>query len=144
MILISHRGNIKGKNPNKENSTDHIKHALRLGFDVEVDVWLIDNQLFLGHDEPQYETNLEFLNNVKLWCHTKNLEALEKLLIEGVHCFWHQNDDYAITSKGIIWAYPGKRLNEKTICVMPETLGIGNLNNINCLGICSDFIQSIS
>ena len=24
------------------------------------------------------------------------------------HYFWHQEDDYTITSKGIIWAYPGK------------------------------------
>ena len=143
MILISHRGNLNGKNPSKENSIEYITNALHLGFDVEVDVWSINNKLFLGHDEPQYETNIDFLNNTKLWCHAKNLEALEKLLSEKIHCFWHQNDDYTLTSRNIIWAYPGKILNKNSICVMPESAGIKDIKNLDCLGICSDFIQSI-
>ena len=34
MILISHRGNLTGKNPERENHPDYIKEALDLGFDV--------------------------------------------------------------------------------------------------------------
>ena len=55
MIFISHRGNLDGLNPDRENSPDYIDEAIKLGFDVEVDVRTKDGQLWLGHDEPQYK-----------------------------------------------------------------------------------------
>ncbi len=42
MILISHRGNINGKNEIRENSIFYIMEALSMGFDVEIDVWNVD------------------------------------------------------------------------------------------------------
>jgi len=74
-----------------------------------------------------------------LWCHAKNLQAFEALLKVGVHCFWHQEDDYTLTSKGIIWAYPGKAVTENSICVMPERFNSDI--DPNCLGICSDTVE---
>ena len=53
MILISHRGNINGKNESLENSKSYIKRALDLGYDVEVDVWFNNKTFYLGHDEPK-------------------------------------------------------------------------------------------
>ena len=43
MILISHRGNLNGKTDD-ENKPKYIEEAFSQGFDVEVDVWYIDNQ----------------------------------------------------------------------------------------------------
>ena len=43
MIKISHRGNIKGPNMDRENRPSYVDAALQLGYDVEVDVRLIDN-----------------------------------------------------------------------------------------------------
>ena len=31
-----------------------------LGYDVEIDVWLIDGNFFLGRDEPQYQVHGTF------------------------------------------------------------------------------------
>ena len=61
MILISHRGNINGSKPEMENKPEYIQQALDLGYDVEIDVWLIDGNFFLGHDEPQYQVHGTFL-----------------------------------------------------------------------------------
>lgn len=33
------------------------------------------------------------------------------------NCFWHQEDDYALTSSGYIWTYPDKLLTDKSIIV---------------------------
>jgi hypothetical protein len=55
MILISHRGNISGPNPEQENHPDYIWAAIQAGYDVEVDVWFENGKFMLGHDEPQYE-----------------------------------------------------------------------------------------
>mgnify|MGYP001307766934 CR=1 FL=1 len=136
--FISHRGNIDRVNENLENNPNYIQKALDLGYDVEIDVRLIDENLFLGHDNPDFEVSLDFLKNEKLWCHAKNLDALDFMIKEEIQCFWHQEDDYTITSKGFIWTYPGKKLFLKSICVLPEKF---NYKKIKCSGICSDFIE---
>ena len=38
----------------------------KLGYDVEIDVWSIDKQFYLGHDEPQYKIDKKFLQNKKV------------------------------------------------------------------------------
>ena len=138
MYLISHRGNLNGIQKDKENEPEYIISAIDKGFDVEVDVRFENNKFFLGHDYNQFEINKEFLLNKKIWCHAKTSEALFALDEIKAHFFWHQEDDYTITSKGYIWTYPGKKLLSKSICVLPEK---ANYKEINCLGICSDFIE---
>ena len=137
MYFISHRGNIDGIIKENENKPEYINKALESGFEVEVDVRFEDNKFFLGHDYNQFEIDKKFLLNKKLWCHAKTREALIELQKIKAHYFWHQNDDYTITSKGFVWTYPGKKLLPQSICVLPE---IVNYKTINCLGICSDSI----
>ena len=141
MILISHRGNTDGRVKNIENSPDYIQIALDKGFDVEVDVWSVDSAFYLGHDIPMYEVAESYLENEKFWCHAKNEEAFFKMLENPkIHCFWHQTDDYTLTSKGIPWVFPGKKVTDKSIWVLPEITSYKSIL-INCLGICSDYIS---
>jgi hypothetical protein len=137
VILISHRGNINGKDEDRENHPDYIDEAIAEGYDVEVDVWYKDEEWYLGHNEPKYRINLKYLKNDKFWCHAKNIEALNKMLKQDIHCFWHQKDDVTLTSKGYMWTYPGKLLTDNSITVLPE---INNDIPKKCLGICSDYI----
>lgn len=143
--LISHRGNIFGPNPKLENNPLYIEFALDLGFDVEIDVWIKDDRFYLGHDEPQYEVSNKFLIKDNLWIHAKNLEALSKLrLFTNIRYFWHDQDLYTLTSNHIIWSYPGAKLNETTICVLPERCGDDYYLKEDlegCYGICSDYIE---
>jgi len=140
MIYISHRGNINGKIKETENKPEYIDEAIELGFDVEIDVWMIEGVLLLGHDEPQYGISQHWLNerHSKLWLHCKNIEVMEWFnMIGGFNYFWHEEDTVTLTSKGFIWAYPGKQPINRSIAVMPE---IYNDNISECLGICSDNI----
>jgi hypothetical protein len=96
---------------------------LEQGVDVEVDVWLIGSEFFLGHDGPQYKTTFEFLIKPKLWLHCKNVEALQALKTSfyGLNCFFIDKDDCVLTSKNYIWLSPTYRKAFKSaICVMPE------------------------
>ena len=141
MILISHRGNINGKFESYENEPNYIDKAISEGYDVEIDVWYKDNIWWLGHDKPQYGINYSWLKErkTKLWVHCKNIEALEMLDEKlEIHYFWHQEDVATLTSQGTIWAYPGKQPIKNSIAVMPEIYGD---NIIQCLGICSDYIE---
>jgi hypothetical protein len=142
MILISHRGNINGKIPEKENNPEYIDKAISLDYEVEIDVWCIEGILLLGHDEPQYGVTQQWLNkrSQSLWIHCKTVEAMEWFnSIEGFNYFWHEEDTVTLTSKGFIWAYPGKQPIKRSIAVMPE---INNDDIIQCIGVCSDFIRN--
>jgi hypothetical protein len=139
MILISHRGNINDRKPELENSIPYIEAATRL-YDVEIDVWVIDDKFYLGHDAPIYPTDERFLCNEKFWCHAKNLDALVAMLNNGrIHCFWHQEDDVTLTSKNYLWTYPGKPIASiGAIAVVPERAK--NWDISKAAGVCSDFI----
>ena len=94
MTIISHRGNLEGPT-DSENCPLYIKNVLKRGFHCEVDVWYVDGDYWLGHDEPMYSISSSFLKNAKLWCHAKNKEALEKMSKQdNIHYFWHEQDDY--------------------------------------------------
>lgn len=136
MIKIAHRGNIDGKDW-MENNPKHILRAINNGFDVEVDIRYIDKKWYLGHDAPQYNVNSLFLKSISnyAWFHCKNLEALNELDPSQYNFFWHQEDDFTLTSNNYIWTYPGKNIISKSIVV--------DLNMTkqyeNVAGICTDY-----
>lgn len=146
MKAISHRANISGPNPLLENHPDQIDKCIKLGYDVEVDVRLINDSFYLGHDSPDYSVSLEWINERKdnLWIHCKDLNSLDKFSTEqsDLNYFWHQEDDYTLTSMGFIWTYPGKKVsNSRGVLVMPEwNGGVENLNKYDCYAVCTDYI----
>ena len=140
MRLISHRGNIAGPEPVSENTTKQIDKALYAKYDVEVDIHYCNKKIYLGHDSPENVIDLQWLLDRKnsLWVHCKNIYALDLLHDTDINYFWHQEDDFTLTSKKNIWTYPGKQLISKSICVLPERGYNGDLSK--CAGICSDYI----
>ena len=54
MKVIAHGGNLNGPNANEENRPSYINNAIKSGYDVEIDVWYVDNKWYLGHDDPRY------------------------------------------------------------------------------------------
>lgn len=139
MKLISHRGNLSGPNSCLENHPDSILFALESGFDCEIDLWKMNDKFYLGHDQPQYLIYKKFIvENEGLWIHCKNFEALDELctLSSSNNIFFHNRDDYTITSKGIIWAYPGVAVSPN--CVKMQ-FGLEEFPE-DVYGICSDYI----
>jgi hypothetical protein len=137
MILISHRGNINGTSM-YENRPEYIQDALAQDFNVEIDVWWIDNEYWLGHDRPQYLVDESYLENPNFWCHAKNIDALSIMVKnKNIHCFWHQEDDVTLTSKGYMWTYPNKQLTSNSIAVLPK----GTFER-KVAGVCSDYIEN--
>jgi glycerophosphoryl diester phosphodiesterase len=153
MKIIAHRGNIDGPNPLTENHPDTIDSAIESGFDVEIDIRYdtLDGQFYLGHDDPQYIVSPYWLAQrmERLWIHCKNLDALYHFVNKtgGYNYFWHQTDDYTLTSKNYIWTYPGQPYTSSSIIVMPESsIRIEDLTDLvayNCYGICTDYPQRL-
>jgi len=140
-VYISHRGNLFGPNPGRENHPTYIKKALAIPkLEVEIDVWFTDDGWYLGHDKPCYKTDEDFLSNTRLWIHCKDIITLQKAVAAGFHCFFHQNDDVALTSKKYLWLFPGQPIPDygMTIAVKPELFPALDISNAGA--ICSDYI----
>lgn len=141
MILIAHRGNIKGRDERTENDPNRVYGLLQLGIHVEVDVWFKgpDGGLWLGHYGSQYLVFDDFFEHNNLWCHAKDVQTLYVLQRMGVHCFYIDTSSACtLTSKGYIWTSPNQQLTENSIAVMPEQT-IGPRPNIaGVAGVCSD------
>ena len=114
-----------------------VKSLLADGHEVVcADIKPLENW-FLGHDFPQYRVTMDFLGIPGLWCHAKNHAALDRMVENPlIHCFWHQRDDYTLTSKGYIWAYPQKKTSNHTVavCLKRSTRKIKEI-----AGLCTDY-----
>lgn len=144
MKLISHRGNINGKNIEMENHPSFIDTALNFSYDVEIDIWYIDGKLWLGHDEPQYEISLEWLElrSLSLWIHCKDMNSLSyfneysNTKSNQFNYFSHDMDIGVLTSHNYIWS---THLYDRGILVLPEVFNREPFGGT--IGICSDVIQ---
>ena len=146
MKIISHRGNLFGPDPKTENTKKQIELAIKHGFDVEVDLWVIDGKLYLGHDEPTHKITTAFLfkYNFYLWIHCKNLEALVFLNKENektikYNYFWHEKDKVTLTSLGTPWCYPETYVNGGITVVWGSDYQEVLKQNPKILGICTDY-----
>ena len=143
MFLISNNGNLNGKNPLMENNPMACDNVRHMGYDVKIDVWLTDKGWFLGNEKPQFSIEFEYLLRDGFWCQAKNIGALREMIQhEQINCFWHQQDNYTVTSKKFVWAYPGfYGTGERTIAVKPS-----EDMNINLFyGVCAnDFTTFLS
>ena len=141
MIWIAHRGNLLGPSW-QENTIEHIERTLGHGFDVEVDVRFLKGKMWLGHD---LNTTVEempdrYLHDQRFWFHCKNVEALAEFSkYSHAKYFWHQKDDYTLTSNRKIWTFPGEYLMPGSIAVMPEDGYLGDLRD--CHAICTDLVH---
>jgi hypothetical protein len=105
--------------------------------------------LWLGHDEPTYSVTWWWLagKSNHLWIHCKDITTLHEFSANtsGYNYFWHQEDDYTLTSQQKIWAYPGKTYTKNTVIVMPEwnNMNWDTLKVTNCYGVCSDYVAKL-
>ncbi len=151
MKLIAHRGNINGPNLSEENNPTYIEYAFKMDYDVEIDLRCEDHKFYLGHDQSQYQVSMSWLVERKdnLWIHCKDLDSLSILSNTPVNFnyFWHQDDDFTLTSQNYIWTYPGKSLTPRSIVVMPECSiyleQFVDILNYKCFGVCSDYVEKL-
>lgn len=146
MKIIAHRANLNGPDRKTENTQETISDAIKLGFDVETDIWCVDDVLYMGHDYDKkrfWKNTLDFLieHSDKLWVHCKNIEALVYLLeFPELNIFGHDNDNYVLTSKRNMFCVPWYPVNKNAVMVMPEMTPVYKVEDFNnCYGVCTDY-----
>ncbi len=141
MKIISHRGNVRGSIPEKENRPSYIDCAIGSGYDVEIDIRIIDGQLWLGHDEPQYKIEHSWIEPRRdfLWIHCKNLEAAKECWNHQYQAFCHAGDSYTYTSTGKIWLHDlSMKIDDSVIIPMIEETDLKDIKG-KPYAICTDY-----
>lgn len=142
MIFIAHRGLLNGPSEAKENKIKSIEDCLGRGYDVEIDVVLINGELFLGHEGPQEKCPDWMLESNKIWIHAKSIKTFQSLItnyIDIPNVFYHTNEDVVLTSSMFLWTNLNKELTDTSICVLPEQTNQSIKDIRNCYGICTDY-----
>ena len=143
--IISHRGNIKGPQPDKENRPSYIDCAIGNGYQVEIDVNLRDGELWLGHDEPQYKVTHTWIQERSqyLWLHCKDFESAKECWKYQAFC--HSGDPFVYTSTAQIWLHGENdnlyTLDDMTIIPVISKQESTSFNTSNGVpfGVCTDY-----
>ena len=146
MKYISHRGNLNGRNEDLENRPKYIDYAIKNGYDVEIDIRLINGVLFLGHDKEQYPVSIDWLIKRKeyLWIHCKDFFSLSYLLglsNNPLKVFYHKNEEYTIISNNNIWSHNQSVIDNRCIIPLLSKEEIESWKPMNVYGVCSDYIE---
>jgi hypothetical protein len=142
---VCHRGNLYGPVKEMENNFGVLLQRSIQGYHVEVDVWYRDQTLWLGHDKPEYKITMDWLAKSKRrLIHAKDGLTFEYLLNESgrlaldLHVFYHTDEDYVLSNKGLVICYPGKPLLKGSLCMMPERATYTQEELQTCFSICTD------
>ena len=150
MIIISHRGNINGPVPSRENSPSFIDCAILSGHEVEVDVNYINGKFYLGHDTPDIEISETWIRKrkEKLWFHCKNLEAslklieMQKTYNEIYKFFCHTSDSFVLTSTNHVWVHDlSLPLDNQTIIPLLRYDEVKGYHNKIVHAVCTDYVS---
>lgn len=147
---ILHRG-LSASDYFDENSPYTLLTRYTSGLECELDLWIDNDEWFLGHDCPTYpivgkEAYLKYTENMLIHAKDGNtFSTITRYCNERGYpneIFYHTTEDYILTSKGNIIVFPGKEILPASICMMPENAGreYSVEEQMNMSGICSDNI----
>lgn len=146
MIYISHRGNLYGPNPERENSPAYIQEAIEQEFHVEIDLRMLNGIPHLGHDFPEYPVSEQWLLERKdyLWIHAKEYASLQWVHArQGLIYFCHEHDTYTLVSNGKIWCHDWKNeMNEHCVLPLITKASVESYNYLHhtLYAVCSDYL----
>ena len=148
MRLISHRGNINGRIESEENNPSYIDKSISSGYEVESDVWLINDVLWLGHDIPQYKIDISWIveRSDKLWIHCKDIMSAVKIreLDESFRIFCHSNDPFVLVSTGHIWVHDlSLEFDKHAIIPLLDQKELDLYDHREVYAFCTDYVFSL-
>ena len=144
MKIYAHRGNLRGPESG-ENALDGIEACLDSGVGVELDVWGLDEEIWVGHDRPGWKIETKVLENNSVICHAKNVEAVMILSRLSTTYFSIDRDPFSLCSNGLIWANYGCSPTPVSIMCSPElVMAVEGIEEFyerisNSYGVCSDY-----
>jgi hypothetical protein len=136
-IIISHLGNIDGRQEENENTLPYIQKALKEGWHVCIDVLFRNGSFMLPHDKGYHVIPPALLSKQRVWCRAYDGDTIDALCNVNAHCFL-MSPDLSLTSAQFIWTMPPHALAARAIAAFPELTIPEWLDLYEPAGLCSN------
>ena len=150
MLYISYQGIFDGKNYEDANTPDQIGTSFNNGFSCMVDVWRIDDALYVGSEQAPISVTDSYLRGNRFWIKCANQETYDwfttQSLIQYPNYFYQPNSMANVsTSSNKLWTPGTVPVNDTSIIVLPEIQdrGLFSTVHLRCYGVCSTYLTFI-
>ena len=152
MLYISYQGIYDGKDFEYANTPNQIGKAFNNGYSCMVDVWRIDNKLYVGSEEAPIEVTEKYLQGNRFWLNARNTDmvnwvaAQPRKLYPNYFSFSNDTESNDATASGGQIITPGTvPVSNLSIIFLPEIEDRGLLSTVKlkCYGVCSVYLNFI-
>ena len=137
-IIISHLGNIDGRQEEKENTLPYIQAALKAGWHVCLDVVFRNGCFLLPHSRGFHSVPPALLSKQRVWWRAHDADTVDALCNVNAHCFLLSESFMSLTSAQFIWTLPPHALVARSIAAFPEFADPDWLEAAEPAGLCSN------
>ena len=153
MFYISYQGIYDGSNYEDANTPPQISKALQRGFSCLIDVWRIDNKLYVGNNQPTIEVTERYIQGNRFWINAKNTDMQTWIASQPSNLYpnyFHFDAStppppYATASNGKLITPGTVPINTNSVMFLPEIndRSLFSMVNVRCYAVCSTYLFTI-
>ena len=153
MFYISYQGIYDGSNYEDANTPKQINKALSAGFSCNIDVWRIDNRLYVGNNQPTIEVTERYIQGNRFWINAKNTDMQTWIVEQPARLypnyFWFAASTppppYTTASNGKLITPGTVPINTNSVMYIPEIddRSLLTMVKVRAYAICSTYLTTI-
>ena len=153
MFYISYQGIYDGSNYEDANTPKQINKALSAGFSCNIDVWRIDNRLYVGNNQPTIEVTERYIQGNRFWINAKNTDMQTWIVEQPARLypnyFWFAASSppppYTTASNGKLITPGTVPINTNSVMYIPEIddRSLLTMVKVRAYAICSTYLTTI-
>jgi hypothetical protein len=153
MLYISYQGIYDGQNYEDANTPKQINKALGKGFSCLIDVWRIDNKLYVGTEQPVIEVTEKYIQGPRFWINAVNEDMQTWIATQSSTLYPNYFNfaastpppPYATASNGKLITPGTVPINTSSVMFLPEIndRSLYTMVKVKSFGICSGFLTLI-
>ena len=153
MLYISYQGIYDGQNYEDANTPKQINSARGKGSSCVIDVWRIDNKLYVGTEQPVIEVTEKYIQGPRFWINAVNTDMQDWLATQPSNLYPNYFNfaastpppPYATASNGKLITPGTVPINNTSVMFLPEIndRSLYTMVKVKSYGICSGFLTLI-
>jgi hypothetical protein len=150
MLYISYQGIYDGQNYEYANTPNQIGKSFNNGFSCMVDVWRVDDKLYVGSIDNLIEVTNKYLQGNRFWIKCGDQNTYDWFTTQSLRQYpnyFYQPiyNENVTTSSNKLWTPGTVAVNDTSIIVLPEIADRGLLSTVHlrCYGVCSTYLTFI-
>jgi hypothetical protein len=153
MLYISYQGIYDGQNYEDANTPKQINKALGKGYSCLIDVWRVDNKLYVGNGQPLIEVTEKYIQGPRFWINAVNTDMQDWLATQPSKSYPNYFNfeastpppPYATASNGKLITPGTVPINTNSVMFLPEIndRSLYTMVKVKSYGICSGFLTFI-